>query len=77
MIYICSYANSLLQSELKRLQFLSHLVGLCVYQIQASLLGISITFVKTLHLKLVVMFVHFSIVSSVINLIYSEQHVSL
>jgi hypothetical protein len=52
--------TSLLHSQLKRLRFLSVLIRLSVYQTQASLLGVLITFVYTFHFNLVVMFVYFT-----------------
>ncbi len=46
---IASMATCLLHSQLKRLHFISLLMRLSVYQTQAFLLGILITFVNTLH----------------------------
>jgi hypothetical protein len=72
-----SMTTSLLHSQLKHLHFLSPLVRLLVLQTQASLLGILIIFVNTFHFNLVVIFVCFTFVSSVINLIYLKQHLLL
>jgi hypothetical protein len=66
-------ATCLLHFQLKRSGLLSLLIIFSVYQTQASLLGILITFVYTFHFNLVVMFVHFTFVSSVENLIYLKQ----
>jgi hypothetical protein len=69
--------TSLLHSKLTPLHLLSLLIRLYVYQTQASLLGNLITFVNTFHFNLVVMFVCFTFVSTVINLIYLKQLVLL
>jgi hypothetical protein len=72
-----SMTTSLPHSQLKYSGFLSFLIILSVYQTQASSLSMLITFVNTFHFNLVVMFVCFTCVSLVINLIYSKQLVLL
>jgi len=64
---------TLLHSKLKCLRFLSLLIRLSVYQTQASLLDVLITFVNTFHFNLVVIFVCFTFVCSEVNLIYLKQ----
>jgi len=73
LLRFTSMPTSLLQSQLKHSRFLSLLIRLSVYQTQVSLLGILITFVNIFHFNLLVMFACFTFVSSVINLIYSQQ----
>ncbi len=53
-------STSSLHSQLKCSCFLSLFIRFSVYQTQASLLGILITFVNTFHFNLVVMFVCFT-----------------
>jgi hypothetical protein len=53
------------------------LIRLSVYQTQAFSLDVLINFVITIHFNVGVMFVSFTLVSSVINLIYSKQLVLL
>jgi hypothetical protein len=65
----------LLHPQLKRLRFISLLIRLSVCPTKASSLVIFITFVNPFHFNLVVMFVCFTFESSLINLIYSYQHV--
>ncbi len=67
----------LLHSQLMRSLFLSPLISLSVYETQASLLGILITFVNIFHFYLVVMLVCFTFASTVINSIYLKQLVLL
>ncbi len=63
-----SMPTSLLHSQLKHSRFLSLLIRLSVYQTQASLPDILITFVKTFSFNLVVRLVCFAFVSRVIKL---------
>jgi len=67
----------LVHSQLKHSHFLTLLIILSVYQIQASLLDVLIIFVNIFHFNLVVMFACFTFVSSVINSIYLKQLVIL
>ncbi len=67
LLIFASMTTSLLHSQLKRAHVSLLLVRLSVYQTQASLLRILITFVNTFCFNQVVMFVCFTFVSSVMN----------
>ena len=73
LLIFASMTTSLLHSQLKRSCFLSFLIRLSVYQTQASLLGILITFANNVHFNLVVMFVRFTFVSATTNSVYLQQ----
>jgi len=75
LLILAFMTNSLLHSQLKHLLFLSLLIRLSVYQTQASSLGVLITFQNAFHFNLVVLFVCFTFVSSVINSIYLKQDI--
>jgi hypothetical protein len=69
--------TSVLHSQLNHPCFLSLLIRLFVYETQASLLGVLITFVNTFQFNLVVMFVCLTFVLPVMNLIYLKHFVLL
>ncbi len=72
-----SMTTFLLYFQLKPLHFLSLLIRLFVYKTRGFSFGILIIFVNTFPFNLVVMFVYFAFVSSLMNLINLKQLVLL